>query len=190
MDETGRQGQITTLLYVNCGDESVRTYADGTRLTFSYNGLGQLVGVADSTGLRTFSYDAVGRLQSVLGPEHPGGQPITYGYDSNSNRTLLQSWQGLQTYLYDPRDLLIGVQDFGYAMNLFLSTTISSVRPSPSTAGKPCGSPEHGSQARNLDAYYRTSAVRRLLCQDALASSLACPSPSACRRSCATRALL
>jgi hypothetical protein len=47
--EQDAKGQVTTHGYLNCGDEYTRLYADGTRLTFSYNSLRQIIGIANST---------------------------------------------------------------------------------------------------------------------------------------------
>ncbi len=72
------------------------------------------MGIADSTGLHTFTDDNLGRLLSLIGPVNPGPSPfpfisasfpLTFAHDANGNRILLQSWQGLQTYGYDARDV-------------------------------------------------------------------------------------
>ena len=113
--EVDSKGQITTHLYLNCGDEDVRTYADGTRITFSYDTLRRLIGVSDATGLFTLTYDALNRLTSFNAPNHPHGQPLTYGYDQNSNLKSVQGWFGLFTATYDHDDQMASLRDAGYA---------------------------------------------------------------------------
>ncbi len=72
------------------------------------------MGIADSTGLHTFTDDNLGRLQSLLGPVNPGPSPfpftfasfpLTFAYDQNGNRIQMQTWWGNLTYGYDARDL-------------------------------------------------------------------------------------
>src|SRR5579871_2115402 len=62
----------------------------------------------------TFSYDLLDRPFTTLAPSHPGGQPITYTYDPNGNRSTLSTPWGLFTCGYDARDQRHTLADPGW----------------------------------------------------------------------------
>ena len=73
--------------------------ADGTRVSFAYDAVGNRTSMADSTGTTTYTYDAVNRL---IGKSDPGPQVQTYKYDVAGQRTtLIDPDAGIRTYTYD-----------------------------------------------------------------------------------------
>jgi YD repeat-containing protein len=86
------------------GDAGRRTsiqYSGGTRVTSSYDNVGNQLTMADSTGVTTYTYVAVNRPATVT---YPAGKTFTYTYDNAGNRATLTAPDGLlTTYTYGTR---------------------------------------------------------------------------------------
>jgi RHS repeat-associated protein len=98
-----------------------QTTGAGTTLTYSYDGVGRLVGTTfsdtthsiaytynqngqnltrtDGAGTTTYAYDQMGRLTSRTNTA--GGGTIAYGYDKASNLASTTDTRGTTTYTYD-----------------------------------------------------------------------------------------
>src|SRR5262249_4968492 len=89
------------------GREHVRIDPLGARTTTSYNAKSQVSQVVDRLG-RTidYSYDAGDRQTGEVWKSSGGVtlNIVTYGYDSNDNRTSAWDGVGRVTYTYDGRD--------------------------------------------------------------------------------------
>ncbi len=77
-----------------------RLYPDGSRVTFAYDALGNRTQMAGPTGTSTYSYDTLGRVQSVI---DPAGKRTTYAYDAAGQRaSLVNPDGGRATFTFDP----------------------------------------------------------------------------------------
>jgi RHS repeat-associated protein len=77
--------------------------------------------VVGATKTYTYDYDGMGRLSSVA-PD--SGDPVTYGYDDNGNRTSRSAFAASETGSYDDQDRLLayGRATYTYTANGELAT--------------------------------------------------------------------
>jgi RHS repeat-associated protein len=75
VDAAGRTQQVT---------EAPDSTGTAHTTTYTYDGMSNLVSVAQGQQTRTFVYDALGRLTSATNPE-TGNAAVTYAYDNNGN---------------------------------------------------------------------------------------------------------
>ena len=74
-------------------------YPDGTRVTFAYDNASRRTLLNDATGRTTSTYDADGRLSTVI---NPAGLRLSYAYDAASQRKYLTEPEGSRfTYAFD-----------------------------------------------------------------------------------------
>lgn len=74
----------------------------------TYTPSGQLATASGPWGVTSYSYDASGRLRSVI---YSGGMSIEYEYDSNGRRTAVRTPGGTTRYEYGSDGLLVAVND-------------------------------------------------------------------------------
>lgn len=124
-------------------------YADSTSVSFNYDGVGNRLGMVDSTGSTSYVFDALNRLTSVT---YPGGQVLTMGYDAAGNRVRMVYPDGRAvSYSYTVTNQLAGVTDW-----LGHTTTYSydaTGNPSKTTM------PNHVSVSYSYDAANRLAGV-------------------------------
>lgn len=84
---------------------------DGSRVTRVYDAASQLIGISDSLGDWSRTYNPVGWLYTDSGPTHPNGQALTHDYDARGHRTVLETWFGRLTSSYDARGSVKGLVD-------------------------------------------------------------------------------
>jgi len=78
-------------------------------VSFTYKDTGQRASMTDGLGTTTWSYDLLGRLTTVNGPQ----STVSYAYDAAGNRTRLTYPDGKEvTYTYDPANRLTKVADW------------------------------------------------------------------------------
>jgi RHS repeat-associated protein len=65
--------------------------------TYSYDGRGNLTGLASTTGAVTYSYDAADRLTGALN----NGTSVSFGYDADGRRVSLTTAGQTVNYLWD-----------------------------------------------------------------------------------------
>lgn len=104
-------GQVTTRAYDAADRLTMALYADGSRATLSYDARSLLQQLSDWTGIITQMFDARGHLARVTAPAHPGGAPLTYGFDGRGNRIRMEFGAETHQYLYDRIGRLHGYQD-------------------------------------------------------------------------------
>jgi RHS repeat-associated protein len=114
---TDRDGRLRTFRYDADNRETGETWtASGSTqnvLTFSYDGVGNVLTAADYAGTYTMSYDALNRVSVT---QEPFGQTLTATYDAAGNRTQFQDSQGgLQTSVYDALNRLTTRKETGQA---------------------------------------------------------------------------
>lgn len=81
-------------------------YADSTKVSFTYDPLGNLTSMEDQWGRTFYTYDRVGQLRTEDSSRTTGS--IQYSYDSVGNLTSLQRENGVVlTFTYDAADHLI-----------------------------------------------------------------------------------
>ena len=101
--------QLTTFTRDAADQLSQVSYADGTRVSFTYDAEGRRASMLDATGTTTWTYDALGRPTRI---EQPGTGAVTYSYDSVGNRTGLVLPNGhTLAFSYDAADRLVKVTD-------------------------------------------------------------------------------
>ncbi len=87
------------MTYDNLGRQTVRQYADNTRVTLAYDAVGNQTTMQDSTGTTTMAFDSVNRTTART---DPGLLVQGYTYDSAGQRTkLVDPDSGVRTYLFD-----------------------------------------------------------------------------------------
>jgi RHS repeat-associated protein len=95
------KAQIATISYNGRQEWTGTLFADGTRITLTYDARGLLIEARDITGITTQSADARGLLSAVVAPSHPNGVAITYGFDSRRLRTQMALGTARHTYAFD-----------------------------------------------------------------------------------------
>ncbi|OQW61005.1 MAG: hypothetical protein BVN28_08195 [Nitrospira sp. ST-bin4] len=145
---TDRKNQVTTFQYDALNRRRITSYADSTTVGVSYDTVGNVTKLTDSaTGAIDWTYDVLDRVTQEVTPQGivnytydvlsrrltmraNAQQPVTYGYDANSQlsqvtqgalsatlahdplgrRTQLQRSNGVTTtYNYDPASRLQGI---------------------------------------------------------------------------------
>jgi RHS repeat-associated protein len=109
--QTNRDGMSEDYTYAPAGQIATETWyaADGTTVTdqfvFTYNTANQLVSASNNEGTYTFTYDDQGR---VTGVTEPFDVSLSFGYDANGNRVLVQdSFGGTTQSTYDAANQLV-----------------------------------------------------------------------------------
>ena len=109
------------------GNRVAFTYdADGQLTTKRHNGLltasysrdvnGQLTAVTDVLGVKSFGYDAVGRVKTIA---YPDGRKAVFSYDAAGNLIAIMYPTGLVVkYVYDELNRVVGVNFAGNSLNL------------------------------------------------------------------------
>ncbi|CAN5328982.1 hypothetical protein BH23ACT9_BH23ACT9_08070 [soil metagenome] len=107
---TDGTGHETVLGYDAGNRVNLVTYADGSRLSYDYDGVGNLIARYDSVinASTTYTYDALNRLTTETAP---GEDTITYGYDSASRMVSYTDGGGTTSYEYGWGSLLTKVTD-------------------------------------------------------------------------------
>ena len=97
--KTDRNNKTTTFTYTNSGKVNSIAYQGGATVSYSYDQQDNLLGMLDSIGLTSFTYDAANRLSSSTDPHSFG---ISYTRDANGNITKV-TYPGNKTvsYTYD-----------------------------------------------------------------------------------------
>jgi RHS repeat-associated protein len=109
--QTNRDGLSEDYTYAPAGQVATETWyaADGVTVTdqfiFTYNTANQLVSASNDEGTYTFTYDDQGRVSGVT---EPFGVSLSFGYDANGNRDLVQdSFGGTTQSTYDAANQLV-----------------------------------------------------------------------------------
>jgi RHS repeat-associated protein len=99
-----KDGLLQTTAYQYDGDDRVKRidYPDGTYVTFTYDGAGNVTQLFDSSGTQTetYTYDHKNRLVSDSGATGSD----TYTYDAADNLKTIADGGGTVTYAYDAAD--------------------------------------------------------------------------------------
>ena len=129
---TDRNNQTTTYSYTPSGSIEKINYPDGSQVLFSYDLQDRLTSMQDTTGTRSFKYDAADQLietrssagGSTLGYGYdkagnlafviyPNGQRVSYAYDNLNRLTTVTNWLNqIATYTYDVAGRLVSLQNF------------------------------------------------------------------------------
>lgn len=85
-------------------------YPDNSCVSFSYDSLGRRITMTDSQGTTSYTYDKLGRLTQVNGPQ--GNDSLQYAYDELGNRTSLTLPDGrVIHYAYDALNRISSLSD-------------------------------------------------------------------------------
>jgi RHS repeat-associated protein len=95
------KAQVATMSYSARNEQTEAGYADGTRVTRTYDAREQMTVARDSSGITTQTWDARGKLATVVAPSHPNGAPITYGFDGRGLRTQMALGTARHTWAFD-----------------------------------------------------------------------------------------
>jgi RHS repeat-associated protein len=110
---TDFNGVTTTYDYDENNRLTSRNYPDaGQNVAFTYTSMGRRETATDVRGTTSYTYDVRDRIETVT---YPDGRTLTYGYDTQGNRTSLTANIGGQTlttsYSYDELNRLDIVTD-------------------------------------------------------------------------------
>jgi YD repeat-containing protein len=86
-DAQDARGWVTTYTYDGVGNETLRVYRLGARVTSTYDELSRRTVLFDSTGRTTTSYDATGQITTLI---WPGNKVLTYTYNEAGQRGTLR----------------------------------------------------------------------------------------------------
>jgi RHS repeat-associated protein len=125
-DPSGHQQHLS---YDSDGQLTQWTADDAFPVSFGYDGAGHRTTMTDATGTTRYTYDAVGNLTGITGPDgstlaaaydaagqqislsYPSGLTVGYGYDLNGRLiTLTDSRAGAAVYALNPDGLLLTEQ--------------------------------------------------------------------------------
>ncbi len=104
------KNNTTTYLY-DTNNRLIQTnYPDSSAVSLAYDVLGRKVSMTGSSGTTAYSYDALGRLTGVDGPQT--SDTISYSYDRVGNRIQMINPDGrITNYVYDALNLLKTLTD-------------------------------------------------------------------------------
>jgi RHS repeat-associated protein len=84
-------------------------YGNDKKVTYQYNATNSVVGMSDWNGITTYEVDPLGRILSVVDPQH---RKIGYEWNSNNQKSLIVYPDGSTvSYQYDNKDQLTQVND-------------------------------------------------------------------------------
>jgi RHS repeat-associated protein len=108
ISSTDAKGQVIQYTYDAVGQLTHIDYPGSEAdVSFTYNLMGQRIGMTDGLGATTWTYD---NLNRVIAETDPNGKTVSYGYDAMGNRTGLTYPDGsVVSYAFDPANQLTGV---------------------------------------------------------------------------------
>ncbi len=82
VDDSG--SGVTTFGYDALNRQTQKQTPEGTKITSTFDNVGNLTGYNDGTGVVGYAYDAANRMTTLT---EPGGAQSTYGYDNSNRKT-------------------------------------------------------------------------------------------------------
>ncbi len=105
---TDGMAQILTMVYDDADRNTQLHYADGTRVTNSFDSLGRIASQAYSLGVITNTWDSASRLTGVQFGH--AAYRFTYSFDTVGNRSVMQIGDGGRfSYSYDAVNQLVSI---------------------------------------------------------------------------------
>lgn len=110
ISKTDANGNTITYTYDANNRLTRITYPDTSTMSFTYDALGRRASMTDSSGITTYSYDGLGQLIQVDGPQ--ASDAISYVYDKVGNRLQMTNPDGgITNYTYDGLNRPVSITD-------------------------------------------------------------------------------
>ncbi len=111
-NSTNRRGQLLTYTFNSLGQVTRQTFADGSVVTFTYDGRGNVSTAADSSGTTRYDYNFATDGDRLKRITYPNGRFLDYTYDTFGRRIRITDQDGFVTkYEYDSVGRLLRLRD-------------------------------------------------------------------------------